>query len=132
MRGDDLSALRLPLCHTLNYLPFSPLFVWLQLRFLPSAATCLAVAVNVAPAYVLYVGSNMISDGSELLLLIPWLAGIVGSCVLPVLGCGTRLRLHPRRLGLVRSFDAWQDANKGRVHKSFVAPDGQSLCFFGS
>ena len=28
----------------------------------------------------------MISDGSELLLLIPSIAGIVGSCVLPVLG----------------------------------------------
>lgn len=30
--------------------------------------------------------SNMISDGSELLLLVPSLAGIVGSVVLPVLG----------------------------------------------
>ena len=28
----------------------------------------------------------MISDGSELLLLVPSVAGIVGSCVLPVLG----------------------------------------------
>uniref|UniRef100_A0A7S2SXU0 EF-hand domain-containing protein n=1 Tax=Rhizochromulina marina TaxID=1034831 RepID=A0A7S2SXU0_9STRA len=37
-------------------------------------------------AYVLYVASNMISDGSELLLLVPSVAGIVGSCVLPVLG----------------------------------------------
>lgn len=31
-------------------------------------------------------GSNLISDGSELLLLVPSLAGIVGSVVLPVLG----------------------------------------------
>lgn len=31
-------------------------------------------------------GSNLIADGSELLLLIPALAGIVGSVVLPVLG----------------------------------------------
>lgn len=30
--------------------------------------------------------SNMISDGSELLLLVPSLAGVVGSVVLPVLG----------------------------------------------
>lgn len=30
--------------------------------------------------------SNMISDGSELLLLVPAVAGIVGSVVLPVLG----------------------------------------------
>jgi hypothetical protein len=30
--------------------------------------------------------SNLISDGSELLLLVPSLAGVVGSCVLPVLG----------------------------------------------
>lgn len=36
--------------------------------------------------YVLYCGSNMISDGSELLLLIPSIAGIVGSVVLPILG----------------------------------------------
>jgi len=37
-------------------------------------------------AYVLMYASNMISDGSELLLLIPSLAGLVGSVVLPVLG----------------------------------------------
>ena len=36
--------------------------------------------------YILYTASNMISDGSELLLLIPSLAGLVGSVVLPVLG----------------------------------------------
>lgn len=30
--------------------------------------------------------SNMISDGSELLLLVPAVAGLVGSVVLPVLG----------------------------------------------
>jgi len=37
-------------------------------------------------AFVLFKASNLISDGSELLLLIPSLAGIVGSVVLPVLG----------------------------------------------
>mmetsp|Transcript_67505 Transcript_67505/g.162019 ORF Transcript_67505/g.162019 Transcript_67505/m.162019 type:complete len:592 (+) Transcript_67505:178-1953(+) len=36
--------------------------------------------------YVLFQASNFISDGSELLLLIPALSGIVGSIVLPVLG----------------------------------------------
>jgi Ca2+/Na+ antiporter len=36
--------------------------------------------------YVLYVSANMIGDGSELLLLVPQYAGVVGSCVLPVLG----------------------------------------------
>jgi Ca2+/Na+ antiporter len=36
--------------------------------------------------YVLFVSSNMISDGSELLLLIPSIAGMVGSIVLPILG----------------------------------------------
>merc|ERR1719215_263027 len=35
---------------------------------------------------VLYQSSNLIADGSELLLLIPSLAGIVGSIVLPILG----------------------------------------------
>ncbi|TMW55919.1 hypothetical protein Poli38472_008567 [Pythium oligandrum] len=36
--------------------------------------------------FVLFNASNMISDGSELLLLVPAMAGIVGSVVLPVLG----------------------------------------------
>jgi len=36
--------------------------------------------------YVLFTSANMIGDGSELLLLIPSLAGIVGSIVLPILG----------------------------------------------
>jgi hypothetical protein len=36
--------------------------------------------------YILCYASNMISDGSELLLLVPAYAGIVGSIVLPVLG----------------------------------------------
>lgn len=39
-----------------------------------------------AYGYVLFCGSNMISDGSELLLFIPSIAGIVGSVVLPILG----------------------------------------------
>ncbi|CAN0014694.1 unnamed protein product [Ascophyllum nodosum] len=36
--------------------------------------------------YILFCASNMISDGSELLLLVPAVAGVVGSVVLPVLG----------------------------------------------
>eukprot|EP00904_Undaria_pinnatifida_P012667 jgi/Undpi1/8530/HiC_scaffold_25.g10997.m1 len=36
--------------------------------------------------YILFSASNMISDGSELLLLVPAVAGLVGSVVLPVLG----------------------------------------------
>ncbi len=36
--------------------------------------------------YILTYASNLISDGSELLLLVPSMAGIVGSVVLPVLG----------------------------------------------
>jgi Ca2+/Na+ antiporter len=36
--------------------------------------------------YVLYYGSNLISEGSELLLLVPELAGLVGGIVLPLLG----------------------------------------------
>lgn len=36
--------------------------------------------------YILGQASNLISDGSELLLLVPALAGVVGSVVLPVLG----------------------------------------------
>ena len=37
-------------------------------------------------SYVLFQGSNLISDGSELLLLIPSWKPLVGSVVLPVLG----------------------------------------------
>lgn len=37
-------------------------------------------------SFFLYQGSHLISDGSELLLLVPSIAGIVGSVVLPVLG----------------------------------------------
>lgn len=40
----------------------------------------------VAYGYILMQASNLISDGSELLLLVPSLAGVVGSVVLPVLG----------------------------------------------
>lgn len=36
--------------------------------------------------YILMNASNMISDGSEFLLLVPTYAGIVGSVVLPILG----------------------------------------------
>ena len=47
----------------------------------------------------------MISDGSELLLLIPSLAGIVGSCVLPILGSvlTDRVRLLTVKLTCVLS-----------------------------
>ena len=36
-------------------------------------------------AYLLYTATNMLSEGSELLLLVPSMAGIVGSVVLPIL-----------------------------------------------
>lgn len=36
--------------------------------------------------YVLYFSSNLISEGSELLLLVPSMAGLVGGVVLPLLG----------------------------------------------
>lgn len=36
--------------------------------------------------YILMNASNLISDGSEFLLLVPKYAGIVGSIVLPILG----------------------------------------------
>jgi len=36
--------------------------------------------------YMLYYASNLISEGSDLLLLVPSLAGLVGSVVLPLLG----------------------------------------------
>ena len=36
--------------------------------------------------YILFTASNMLSEGSELLLLVPSIAGLVGSAVLPILG----------------------------------------------
>lgn len=42
--------------------------------------------LGVVYGFVLFKSSNLISDGSELLLLVPSLAGLVGSVVLPVLG----------------------------------------------
>lgn len=36
--------------------------------------------------YVLFYASNLISGGSDLLLLVPSLAGLVGGVVLPLLG----------------------------------------------
>lgn len=42
--------------------------------------------LGVIYGFVLCKGSTLISDGSELLLLVPAVAGIVGSVVLPILG----------------------------------------------
>jgi hypothetical protein len=36
--------------------------------------------------YALYYASNLIGEGSELLLLVPSMAGLVGGVVLPLLG----------------------------------------------
>uniref|UniRef100_A0A6U4FF05 EF-hand domain-containing protein n=1 Tax=Phaeomonas parva TaxID=124430 RepID=A0A6U4FF05_9STRA len=47
---------------------------------------CQLLFLLAAYGYILFQASNLISDGSELLLLVPSLAGLVGSCVLPVLG----------------------------------------------
>mmetsp|Transcript_2366 Transcript_2366/g.10082 ORF Transcript_2366/g.10082 Transcript_2366/m.10082 type:complete len:532 (-) Transcript_2366:258-1853(-) len=47
---------------------------------------CQLLFLLLAYGYILFQASNMISNGSELLLLVPSLAGLVGSCVLPVLG----------------------------------------------
>jgi hypothetical protein len=40
----------------------------------------------VAPLLSLQISADLIGDGSELLLLVPAWAGIVGSCVVPALG----------------------------------------------
>ena len=55
-------------------------------------------------AYILFNATNMLSDGSELLLLVPSMAGIVGSVVLPILAAvpdgailGGRSGLCPHR-----------------------------------
>eukprot|EP00301_Raphidiophrys_heterophryoidea_P001233 c10599_g1_i4.p1 GENE.c10599_g1_i4~~c10599_g1_i4.p1 ORF type:complete len:612 (+),score=142.16 c10599_g1_i4:74-1837(+) len=47
---------------------------------------CQMIFLLVAYGYILYTGSKSVSDGAELLLLVPKYAGIVGSIILPVLG----------------------------------------------
>ena len=44
------------------------------------------LSIGAVYGYLLMWSSNMISDGSELLLLVPAAAGLVGSVVLPILG----------------------------------------------
>lgn len=48
--------------------------------------SCQLFFLLVAYGFILFQASNMISDGSELLLLVPSVAGLVGSVVLPILG----------------------------------------------
>ena len=48
---------------------------WVQLLFLMAAY-----------GYILFTGANLIGDGAELLLLVPSMAGVVGTLVLPILG----------------------------------------------
>ena len=43
------------------------------------------LSLTMVYAYILFTATNMLSDGSELLLLVPSMAGIVGSVVLPIL-----------------------------------------------
>jgi Ca2+/Na+ antiporter len=47
---------------------------------------CQLAFLGLAYAWILMNGANLIKDGSEMLLLIPQWAGLVGSIVLPVLG----------------------------------------------
>mmetsp|Transcript_59725 Transcript_59725/g.129381 ORF Transcript_59725/g.129381 Transcript_59725/m.129381 type:complete len:611 (-) Transcript_59725:114-1946(-) len=47
---------------------------------------CQIVFLSFMYGYILFLASNLISDGSELLLLVPRYASIVGSVVLPILG----------------------------------------------
>lgn len=55
--------------------------------FAPSFGGVLQILfLGSAYAFVLFHASNMIADGSELLLLIPEVSGMVGSVVLPILG----------------------------------------------
>ena len=44
------------------------------------------MSIMMVYGYILFTASNMLSEGSELLLLVPSIAGIVGSVVLPILG----------------------------------------------
>jgi len=47
---------------------------------------CQLIFLLAVYGYILFVGSNLVGDGAELLLLVPSISGVVGSIVLPVLG----------------------------------------------
>ena len=49
------------------------------------------MSIGLVYGYLLMYAGNLISDGSELLLLVPSLAGVVGTIVLPILGAGTNV-----------------------------------------
>ena len=61
--------------------------------------------------YILFQASNMISNGSELLLLVPKLAGMIGSVVLPFLGsvpdCAISMHRHQLKSFYVHSCILW-------------------------
>jgi len=61
--------------------------VWGSLFIEPEQLNALQLTcITVIYAVILYQASNLIASGSEFLLLVPSVAGIVGSIVLPVLG----------------------------------------------
>ena len=63
-----------------------------------------------AYGYILFTGANLIGDGAELLLLVPSMAGVVGTLVLPILGAvpdgalrsGSPMRARPEQRTLAR------------------------------
>lgn len=52
---------------------------------------CQLISLGLVYIYLLMYGSNLISDGSELLLLVPAYSGIIGSILLPILGAVSKL-----------------------------------------
>jgi len=71
-----------------NPAPLVPGAFFPNVKSLPAGAYGFIQLLFLGAVYgiVLFTSSNMISDGSELLLLIPSIAGLVGSVVLPILG----------------------------------------------
>jgi hypothetical protein len=59
---------------------------WIQLFFNKRYGFFQLMFLCAVYGYLLFYASNLISDGSELLLLVPSIAGLVGSVVLPILG----------------------------------------------
>lgn len=77
----------MPMARSSSYLKCRPHFVlFLYLQEASEVGVTGLLWLFLSYGYVLYYASNLISEGSDLLLLVPSMAGLVGGVVLPLLG----------------------------------------------
>jgi hypothetical protein len=81
--------------------------------------------------FVLSKAGELISNGSELLLLVPSIAGAVGSIVLPVCAVLLLRRCHAMTSSLVAATDVWRLACIHLGQVLGAVPDGAIILFSG-